>query len=604
MNQKKERYSLKQNIQCFARLIIYIWEKNKKIYAFMLLYFPAYILVNLLQVYLPKAVLAELENKQTVYHFTFTLTALFIALFIALFLRDKSRIKIENGNILIAQEMNMEYCRKFLYVEYPNLENPDFFFHRDNAKIALFGRGRDDDSPGMNKFLKILSAMTASLGTAIIYIVIISRLSPLLTIAILATSLGTISFSLRNMNIVDEKLSMGAKAAGKLDYISTQMGNFSLAKDVRLYHMEDWLLNTAKKLRKIWLKGKAVQLKASASVQLSAAFFMGIQNFIVYLFLLTGILNGEISFSDLVLYAGASTALSVAFIEWSTQIYRLHYISVNYKKFSGFLSYGKDEEEAALPAKKEPVTITLEHVSFRFPGMEKDLLKDLNFTVTYGEKLAIVGVNGAGKTTLMKLICGLLTPTKGRILINGKDMQQMPPHERYAWFSCAFQDVSFLPLTIAENVSMRSLEETDEEKVWQCLAMAGMKEKIENTPGKLHALMEKDIKEGAVDFSGGERQKLILARALYRDAAVLVLDEPTAALDPLAENDIYLKYAAFSEGKTSFFVSHRLSSTRFCDKILLLNNGSITESGTHNALLAQGGLYAQMFTLQSRYYKK
>lgn len=604
MKQDKEKYSLKNSIHSFTELLIYIWKKNKTVYAFTLLYFPTYILANLLQVYLPKAVLAELENEQTVLHFISTLTLIFISLFTALFFRDKSKVKIENGNTLISLEMNYEYAQKFLYVEYPYLENPDFLFHRDSAKTALYGRGRDSDLPCLKEFLKTLNTMIASLGTALIYIIIISRLSPLLTAAILATSLGTMWSSLRVGRPNYGNMDLGEKAIRKLDYISSQVGNFSLAKDVRLYHMEDWLLRTAQKCRQLWLYSKSIQLKRDASIQLSATFFMGIQNLIVYWFLLAGIFHSEISLSDLVFYAGSSTALSNAFISWSNQTKWLHRLSIDYKKLCEFLSFGENEKQITLPAKKEQVTISLDHVSFRFPGMERDLLHDLNFTVNCGERLAIVGINGAGKTTLMKLICGLLTPTEGRILINGADLHTIPPHERYRWFSCAFQDVSFLPLTIAENISMRPLEETDEQRVWNCLSMAGIREKIENTPDKLYSFMEKDIRENAVDFSGGERQKLILARSLYKDASVLILDEPTAALDPLAENDIYLKYAAFSEGKTSFFVSHRLSSTRFCDKILLLDGGSIKEEGTHDALLAKGGLYAQMFTLQSHYYKE
>lgn len=604
MNEKKEQYSLKQSLHFFIQLLVYCQKKNKYIFTAGILYFPAYVAASFLQVYLPKAVLAELEKKQTVLHFITILAAISIPLFVVLFIRDKCKVKIQNNGILILQEMIVEYGQKFLYVEYPFLEAPGFFSRRDDARKALYGRGRDSDAPCLDDFLSILNGMIASLGTALVYVVLISRLSPILTAAILMTSLGTMWTSIKTTKVSYGNLSIMANASRKFDYIAKLTGDFSLAKDVRLYHMNSWLLNTGNKFRKIWLHCKAVALKYSASIQLAAAFFMGIQNLFVYSFLLSRIFSSRISLSDLILYAGASSALSAAFIEWSKQIYQLNQLSIDYGKFCAFLNYGKDELRTTLPPRKEKVTITLEHVSFRFPEMEKDLLHDLNFTVDNGEKLAIVGVNGAGKTTLMKLICGLLTPTEGRILINGKDLAKMPPQERYAWFSCAFQDITFLPLTIAENISMSTLEETDTDKVWNCLAMAGMKEKIENTKCNIYAFMEKDIKEEAVDFSGGERQKLILARALYREASVLILDEPTAALDPLAENDIYLKYAAFSENKTSFFVSHRLSSTRFCDKILLLDNGSIREKGTHEELLEKNGLYAQMFHLQSHYYQE
>lgn len=600
----REKYSLKKSLHSFIQLLAYNRKKKKYVYAVSILYFPAYIATSILQVYLPKAVLFELENKQTVFHFIITLSVISIPLFIALFFRDKCKVKIKNNSILIVREMTFEYGQKFLYVEYPHLEDPEFHFHRDNARRALMGRGRDSDAPTLGKFLPVLNTMAASLLTALVYVVMISRLSPVLTAVIFVTSLGAMWISLRAGRLNYKNTDISGNALTKLDYLSRQTGNFSLAKDIRLYHMNGWLLDTAAKFRRIWLHCKAAALKHDASVQIGASFFMGLQNLAVYTFLLTGIFRSRITLSDLVLYAGASSALSGAFIEWSIKTHELHHLSMDYGKFCDFLNYGKNEERSDFPTKKEKAAITLEHVSFRFPGMEKDLLHDLNFTADCGEKLAIAGVNGAGKTTLMKLICGLLTPTEGRILLNGKDITKLSPNKRYVWFSCVFQDIIFLPLTIAENISMHCLDETDEKRVWACLAMAGMKEKIENIPGNIYALMEKDINENAVDFSGGERQKLILARALYRDASVLILDEPTAALDPLAENDIYLKYAAFSEGKTSFFVSHRLSSTRFCDRILLLDGGTVREEGTHEELLKKEGLYARMFTLQSHYYQK
>lgn len=175
----------------------------------------------------------------------------------------------------------------------------------------------------------------------------------------------------------------------------------------------------------------------------------------------------------------------------------------------------------------------------------------MDLTVRKGEKIAIVGVNGAGKTTLMKLACGLLQPVSGRILLNGRDMAQMEAEERYSWFSCAFQDIQFLPLSIRENISMVK-DNTDNSRVWECLKQAGIKEEIGNLPLKLDTLMEKNLNKNAVDFSGGQKQKLILARALYRNAGVLVLDEPTAALDALAENDIYEKYSRFAKVKLHF----------------------------------------------------
>ena len=319
--------------------------------------------------------------------------------------------------------------------------------------------------------------------------------------------------------------------------------------------------------------------------------------------ILAGLWNGSIGVADVVFYAGMGPALYFLMENFLNNIRRLFQLSVEFKRFREYTDYGENTGTMDVPVNKEAPVIEFEHVSFAYPGSDRKVLKDINLVVGKGEKVAIVGVNGAGKTTLMKLTCGLLLPVSGRILINGKDMAEIEPEERYSWFSCAFQDIQFLPLSIKENISML-LEDADSLKIWECLKQAGIKDEIGSLPLRLDTMMEKTLNKNAVDFSGGQKQKLILARALYRDAGVLVLDEPTAALDALAENDIYEKYARFAKGKTSFFVSHRLSSTRFCDRILLINGGNIAEEGTHEELLAAGGLYAEMFEMQSKYYKE
>lgn len=318
---------------------------------------------------------------------------------------------------------------------------------------------------------------------------------------------------------------------------------------------------------------------------------------------------GSIDVSDVVFYAGMGPALyTLLSVDFSQNMIMLMKNVLEYNRFVQFIHYGEDTGATEVPVQKEAAELVLEHVTFAYPKADHPVLQDLSLTVHAGEKVAIVGVNGAGKTTLMKLICGLLHPTSGRILLNGRDMEEMEAEERYARFSCAFQDIQFLPLTIRDNISMqvadqKSREEVDR-RVWNCLEQAGVRKEIEKLPEQLDTLMEKNIHEKAVDFSGGQRQKLILARALYREAGTLILDEPTAALDALAENDIYEKYARFAKDKTSFFVSHRLSSTRFCDRILLIDNGKVAEEGTHEELLAAGGLYATMFAMQSKYYQE
>ena len=368
--------------------------------------------------------------------------------------------------------------------------------------------------------------------------------------------------------------------------------------------MDVWLSGLLEKLCKKRLEYKAKELKPRCALSVISTLVFGVYHAGLFAAILAGLWNGNINVADVVFYAGMGPALYFLMEEdFLNNIRRLFQLSVEFKRFREYTDYGENTGKTDIPVNRKTPVIEFQHVSFTYPGSDREVLKDINLVVEKGEKIAIVGVNGAGKTTLMKLTCGLLLPASGRILLDGKDMAQMEPEERYSWFSCAFQDIQFMPLSIKENISML-LEDADSLKIWESLKQAGIKDEVGSLPLRLDTMMEKTLNKNAVDFSGGQKQKLILARALYRDAGVLVLDEPTAALDALAENDIYEKYARFTKDKTSFFVSHRLSSTRFCDRILLIDGGNIAEEGTHEELLAAGGLYAGMFEMQSKYYKE
>ena len=220
-----------------------------------------------------------------------------------------------------------------------------------------------------------------------------------------------------------------------------------------------------------------------------------------------------------------------------------------------------------------------------------------------GEKLAVVGLNGAGKTTLVKLLCGLLDPTEGTVFLNDVDVKTFDRDAYYTLFSAVFQEYALLSTTVAENVAQAD-EKIDEARVWDCLEKAGLSQAIRALPQGIHTHVGREVYLDGVLFSGGQTQRLMLARALYKNGPILMLDEPTAALDPIAEDDIYQKYSAMTQGKTSVFISHRLASTRFCDRILFLDHGQIAEEGTHEALLAKNGGYAALFEVQSRYYQE
>ena len=264
------------------------------------------------------------------------------------------------------------------------------------------------------------------------------------------------------------------------------------------------------------------------------------------------------------------------------------------------------ERGCSLPGIQDiPVEIELEGVSFKYSSSEgeKYALNNISLKIGRGEKLAIVGENGAGKTTFVKLICGLYYPSDGTIKLNKHSVSDYNIEDYYSLFSVVFQDVFLLPVTIAEFISS-SENDINIDKVIDVIRKSGLEDKINSLPDGINSKLMKGIFDDSIELSGGEKQKLMLARALYKDAPVIVLDEPTAALDPIAENELYLKYSELTANKTSIYISHRLASTRFCDRIIYLENGTIAECGSHDELMKLGGKYAHMFELQSHYYRE
>jgi ABC-type multidrug transport system fused ATPase/permease subunit len=249
-----------------------------------------------------------------------------------------------------------------------------------------------------------------------------------------------------------------------------------------------------------------------------------------------------------------------------------------------------------------PPEIEFDNVSFTYPGNDAPTLSHVSFLIPAGERFALVGKNGAGKTTIVKLMTGLYTPSEGTVRIGGVDISTLDRSVLFPKMSAVFQDIHLLADSIATNVAQA--QNVDLDAMWKALEMADFAEKVRSFPLQENTQLVIQVNSDAINLSGGEMQKLAIARALYHDAPVLILDEPTAALDPISEDQVYQKYALLTQGKTSLFISHRLASTRFCDRILLLDGSQIIEEGTHEELLAKNGAYAEMFSIQASYYQE
>ncbi|HIY59822.1 MAG TPA: ATP-binding cassette domain-containing protein [Candidatus Eisenbergiella pullistercoris] len=271
-------------------------------------------------------------------------------------------------------------------------------------------------------------------------------------------------------------------------------------------------------------------------------------------------------------------------------------------EFLAFLDVEEKHLHGTIPVEKRDdgeYELAFENVSFRYPGSAQYVLKNVSCRLDMKRKMAVVGRNGAGKTTFIKLLCGLYEPTEGRITLNGVDIRKYKPEEYRDLFGVVFQDFRLFSFPVWENVTAGY--ERDDGRLWKALRQAGAKELVKQMPEGPETLLYKDTGEG-VEISGGEAQKLGIARALYKDAALIILDEPTAALDPLAEAEVYARFDEMTEGKTSIYISHRMSSCRFCDDIMVFDDGRIAERGSHESLLAAKGLYSQLWNAQAKYY--
>ncbi len=396
------------------------------------------------------------------------------------------------------------------------------------------------------------------------------------------------------------------KEERKKQYLEQLSFDFQAAKDIKLYGMEDWLNRLAKDYQTyLFLWKKRCSLR-TVYASILAGLMTLLQDGATYFFLITLLFRGEIGVGDFVFYFGVVSSIATFLSGLIANLAVLHNRAEKISYYRMLFDYTNQfNHGVGIPVPREGIEIEFRDVRYRYQGASEDTLKGVNLKIQAGESIALVGQNGAGKTTLVKLLCGMYRPTEGEILINGKAIEEYNIFQYYSMISAVFQEIKLVAFTIFQFVASGDLERKNaREEVIRALKQAGLWEKIESLPGGIDTHLMKGIYEDGIDLSGGETQKLLLARAIYQNGAILVLDEPTAALDPIAENNLYLEYWKITEGKTSVYISHRFASTRFCDRIVLLENGRITESGSHEELMEKNGSYAYMFGVQSKYYKE
>lgn len=585
---------MKANIKYMLKNWI-AWDKKSLIYFFIRV--PALVFQPIVTAYIPKAMIDCITEGVTVGRLTLVVGLLSVLLVLTTWFAPFMQELLNGSARIIRMRYAVLAFRKNLYTDYKNIESPH---GREKNKRAMefyrsYYSGSSDFLDSCNQFCVCIVGIITSL--ALIY-----KINMIMILIILATCVCEF-FLLKFLNKKEKKTkNERSKIFVRFDYYYNLCRDFSAAKDIRLYGFTDYFMLA---VAKIIYELEAVNQKfARQNIKVGGtrALLNLLRELVAYVYLTYLVCSSRLSVSDFIFYFGIITGFSNWIMNAVYQYSNLERCCNDCAAFREFAESTDENDNKPDIDFKGIESIEFQNVSFKYQSAEKSTINNMTFKVNKGENIAIVGENGAGKTTAVKLLCGLYYPTSGEILINGKSNRDFSGNSYFNLFSAVFQDYYFMPMTIAENICATS--NYDKEKLFAAFEKAGISNKINGLPNKEKSYMIKDVYKDAVDFSGGEKQKLLLAKAIYKNAPVLILDEPTAALDPIAENELYLKYNEITSNKISFFISHRLSSTRFCDRILFIKGGRIAESGTHDELMALKGLYYRMYQIQSYYYKE
>lgn len=571
------------------------WDRKSLIYFFIRI--PAMVLQPIITAYIPKAMIDCISEGATVERLTLVVALLSVLVALTTWLTPFMQELLLGSARIIRMRYAVMAFNKNLNTSYINIESLD---GREKNKRAMeFYRGYYSSSAD---FIETCNQMLVCIVGVITSLALIYKINIFMILLILATCAAEF-FLLKYLNKKEKWVKDSrSKIFVKFDYYYKLSKDLTASKDIRLYGFTDYFIAGIAKLITGLEDITAKYMHQSVKVGSTRALLNLARELVAYAYLTYLVCRGRLSVSDFIFYFGIITGFS----NWIVSlVYNYSNIERCCNDCQGFRNFVESTEES-----KDKPNIdfdTVESIEFRnvyytYSGSEKSTINNMSFKINKGENIAIVGENGAGKTTAVKLLCGLYYPTEGDILINGKSSRNFSSDSYFDLFSAVFQDYSFLPMTIAQNICAES--NYNKEKLYSAFEKAGITDKINSLPDKEKSLMVKDVHKNAVDFSGGEKQKLLLAKAVYKNAPVLILDEPTAALDPIAENELYLKYNEMTDNRISFFISHRLSSTRFCDKILFIKNGTVAESGTHEELMALRGAYYRMYQIQSYYYQE
>lgn len=606
MNDKK--YSLSNNVFFLLRMIRKYLPMS---FVFVIIDIPLAVFLDYVGVRIPNLIVGMIQGYSVS-------VGIIAALGIASVL---AAVTLQYGNRMVSAQapqlcakLDLKLFEKYMTCSYEKLEDADFTAHYKEADGYL----ADDNHFLSEAAMHIIEIGSGALGI-ILYFSILIRLQKWV-LAVLIT--GTIVELLISRNAENERKKRQetiGRLTRKADYMNKTAADVRSAKDIRIFGMIPWLEEKfTAVLDRFHIENTQVEKQRIRIAGIRAG-ISGVLEILTGILLAVFVLQEKLSLAEYILYVGAIRSFSMWSFQFGTLMQNFYRMNGDLSRIRSFI----DGEETIQSNTQTQVNkqsnrsivnttgmkfdhvskIEFLHVFYRYPKSDRWIVKDLSFVIEDGEKIALVGMNGAGKTTMIKLLCGLLIPTKGTIRINGVSSTDISREDYYRLFSTVFQDIHLFPASIQKNI-VCSDEQIDPIRFDDAVKKSGMDQVAQKFRDGLNTLLVAEVDENAVNLSGGQVQKLMLARAIYKNAPILLLDEPTAALDPIAEKNIYLQYNEMAEGKVSVFISHRLASTVFCDRIFFMKNGIIAEEGTHEELIQKKGDYYEAFSVQSKYYQE
>ena len=550
---------------------------------------------------MPKLIVGVVENPGTDAIRRILLISL--GFFVLEFLVEGVSLYCSNQVIVVANKTRFELMNE----QNKKMASVDYKYISDRSIFKMYGmafEATSGDWGGVTGMLREFARIAPIILSLILIGGVITVLSPL-TGALLLLYAITYAYAQRKANkeVTDNDAEIN-KIIDEIRYYNKTAGDFKSGKEIRLFNLKDMILNAYKNVID---KRKSFSLRAVNKTfrksLLSVIILIIAQGIFAYTLILS-FKNGSVDTGSFLMYLTLMLQF-VLLADRAIEDYEFFVVNqtIYVENMYDLLETDKLSSDHGTRDKLSgAVDIEFRNVTFAYPNTDKKILDNLSFKIAKNETIALVGNNGEGKSTIINLLVRLFRPDEGEILLNGVNINEFKEEELYKMFACIFQQVNIYPYTLGNNISMQ--ETYDLERAKRAIEDVGLKERIEEEKNAYERNMSHEVAKDALELSGGQEQKLAISRAVYKDSPILILDEPTANLDALAEHEIYSKLNDLREDRTSIYISHRLSSTKFCDRIILLKGGKIFEEGTHDELMKKKGEYYEMFTIQGKYYTK